>query len=419
MGYVGLPTAISLHDSGFHVIGIDISESLIQSLTDGRHAISEEAGLTIPNGESWEVTTDFKSSIPRCDIAILCVPTPVDETLKPNVSYVTSALKSVIDSKNPDKDLVIILESTVHPGTTRHCLSEAIGERDQSKLGVMLAYCPERISPGEPNRGVGGVSRVIGADSENLAAALTVLYSSITKESVTPVKSIEVAEASKLVENAQRDIDIAFVNELAIVLPKMGLDVEDVLEASSTKWNFHRHSPGMGVGGHCIPIDPHYYIEFAKKMGTPSAMSPSARQLNSSMPKHSAEEVNRFCDGSIGRILLMGYSYKPNVSDTRETPVGPFIEEVYRLGAKEIFVWDSWVGPNQIHELATPISDPFALENIDCIVICTAHDDILSLDWGRIKIIMSEPRIYDSRRCLNKAEMLEIGWSLHAIGMPL
>ena len=141
-----------------------------------------------------------------------------------------------------------------------------------------MAYCPERVSPGEGGYGVQDVGRVLGSEDPELSKILSELYRTITSGDVTTVSSIEVAEASKLVENAQRDIDIAFANELAVLMPKLGLDVEEVLSAASTKWNFHRHKPGIGVGGHCIPIDPHYYIEIARNLGVKTAMSPAARE---------------------------------------------------------------------------------------------------------------------------------------------
>ena len=155
---------------------------------------------------------------------------------------------------------MIILESTVQPGTTRSCIQLSIEKYPESKEKILMAYCPERVSPGEGGYGVEDVPRVIGSEDANLTRILSKLYENITSGGVIPVSSIEVAEASKLVENAQRDIDLAFANELAILLPRLGLDVEEVLSAASTKWNFHRHTPGIGVGGHCIPIDPHYYI---------------------------------------------------------------------------------------------------------------------------------------------------------------
>jgi nucleotide sugar dehydrogenase len=282
-----------------------------------------------------------------------------------------------------------------------------------------MAYCPERVSPGEGGYGVGDVGRVIGSCSVELTETLADLYRGITNGTVTPVSSIEVAEASKLVENAQRDIDIAFANELAILLPKMGLDVQEVLKAAETKWNFHRHTPGIGVGGHCIPIDPHYYMEIARNYGVISALSPAARELNSSMPNHNALEVLRLCNGTHPeRILVMGYAYKPNVSDTRETPVHPLVRVLFENGTKEIYVWDPLIASGRVREPARLVPDPYDLEGIDCIIIGTAHDAVIDAEWDRLRANMVSPRIYDGRRCLDPKVMIESGWAFHAIGRP-
>ena len=418
LGYVGLPTAIAFHGAGFHVVGIDTSEDVISSLKAGESSVSREIDLDLPVGERWELVSEFTSSIPYCDLAIVCVPTPVDENLQPDIGAVSSAIHSIIESSGEGK-LAIILESTVQPGTTRQCISESISKSGKSKENFLFAYCPERVSPGEGGYGVSEVSRVIGSEDPSLTHVLSDLYSRITSAGIHSVSSIEVAEASKLVENAQRDIDIAFVNELSILLPKLGLDVEEVLSAAATKWNFHRHTPGIGVGGHCIPIDPHYYIEIAKRNGVSSAMSPAARSLNSSMPRQAALEVIRLCDGvPPKRALILGYSYKPNVSDCRETPVLPFANVLLELGVKETLVWDPLIDKVTFPTSVSPVSDPYVTEGVECLVVATAHEEVLRLDWELMHQSMAIPRIFDGRRCLDPLEFMNNGWIFHAVGRP-
>ncbi len=418
LGYVGLPTALAFHKAGFHVTGIDVSESVILSLADGSNVLLKETSYSIPTGDKWHATSDFGDNIFFSDVVIVCVPTPVDSSMKPDLTSVRSALTSIIESKDPERKLTIIMESTVQPGTTRNSIVEIIGNQDIEKAGIMISYCPERVSPGEGEFGVEKVGRVIGSDYPELTEILASLYNFITIGGVTPVDSVEIAEASKLVENAQRDIDIAFVNELSILLPKLGLDVEKVLEAADTKWNFHRHTPGLGVGGHCIPIDPHYYIEIAERYGVNSALSPAARSLNSSMPSHSAREIVTLCGSQPDRVLVLGYSYKPNISDTRETPVIPLIEELYSSGSNKIFVWDPLVESENVQFPAEKIDDLYSLDKIDCLVVATSHDCVLGLDWGRLKEIMPSPKIFDSRRCIDGGRLRASGWDFHAIGMP-
>ena len=419
MGYVGLPTAISFHEAGFPVWGLDISEEVVTSLKTGKSRILEEMGKAVPSGRNWNIFSEYEECIPDTDVAIVCVPTPIDNQRKPDLKPVRESLNSIISSRNPDSNLVIILESTVQPGTTRGCIEEALSSSDDDGEGLFIAYCPERISPGEEGFGVTDVSRIIGAETKELAEELSFLYASITEGSIFPVSSIEVAEASKLVENAQRDIDIAFSNELSILMPKMGLDVEEVLEAASTKWNFHRHTPGMGVGGHCIPIDPHYYIEIARKYGVNSSLSPAARELNFSMPLYNANEVFKLCGKIPEKVLVMGYAYKPNISDTRETPLKPFISALAEAGVSQIMVWDPLVGESQLPESVSKINSLTEASSVDCIVIGTAHDDIVNLDWKWLFEISNSSFLYDSRRCLMPEKMEEIGWSFHAIGRPL
>ena len=418
LGYVGLPTAIAFHDAGFNVIGIDSSDKVVERLRLGKSRITDEIGISIPDGERWEITTDYGSSIPECDLAVVCVPTPVNDNLEPEIIAVNSAINSIVSSRKQGI-IAIVLESTVQPGTTRKCISEAISSNTSSSREILMAYCPERVSPGEGGFGVAQVSRVIGAQTPELTTALCALYGEITSGEVKAVSSIEVAEASKLVENAQRDIDIAFANELAILLPKLGLDVEEVLSAASTKWNFHRHTPGIGVGGHCIPIDPHYYIEIAKKNGVTSAMSPAARELNSSMPNHNANEILKLCGGKApNKVLILGFSYKPNVSDIRETPVMPLSRSLFELGTKEILVWDPHIDSSSFPKPIIGVSDPFSLESVDCMVLATAHDKILEMDWNELKKTLPIPRIFDGRRCLEPSQFTEKGWHFHAIGKP-
>ena len=420
LGYVGLPTAIAFHKAGFNVVGIDSSVSVIKSLRSGESPITDEVGMDIPSGDRWEVTTDYGSSIPSCDLAIICVPTPVDAELQPDLGPVKSAIDSVVGSLKIDCNLAIILESTVQPGTTRKCISESLVNSHVSSEQVLMAYCPERVSPGEGGYGVQDVGRVVGSEDPILTEVISQLYQQITSGNVRAVSSIEVAEASKLVENAQRDIDIAFVNELAVLLPKLGLDVEEVLSAAATKWNFHRHKPGIGVGGHCIPIDPHYYIDIAQSNGVDSVMSPAARVRNSSMPSFSAKEVVRLCDGKAPeKILILGYSYKPNVSDSRETPVLPFINELLDNGAGEILVWDPFIDTANLPNSVNQISDPYGQEGVECVVIATAHDEVIDLDWSNLKKTLKVPRIFDGRRCVEPAFFQNSGWTFHAVGRPL
>ena len=221
------------------------------------------------------------------------VPTPITDDLKPDLSYVRSAGIDVFSALRPGSRTVVVLESTVYPGVTAQTWYPEL-ERLGVKVGVdvEIAYCPERFNPGDPAHGVRQVARVIGCPNEDVGRGLVALYSRLTEEDVRYVGKLEVAEAAKVIENVQRDINIALVNELARIFPELDVDVEDVLSAAATKWNFHRYTPGVGVGGHRIPVDPYYMIQRAADVGVPAELITAARAVNRTMPKFVANVLN-------------------------------------------------------------------------------------------------------------------------------
>jgi len=415
LGYVGLPTAVSLHNLGFKVNGIDISKRIIDSLLRGNDPLSDSTSeLEIPvDSERWHVSNNFGENIAESDIILITVPTPIDSDDLPNLEYVRAASMDVLRNIN-SAGKVIVLESTVFPGVTREIiggLSEELGKE------VTLAYCPERVSPGDRRSSVNNVSRVIGCDDERMGKALAGIYSEITSGGCTFVGKIEVAEAAKLIENVQRDIDIAFANELSIILPKIGIDVEEVLNAAATKWNFHRHKPGIGVGGHCIPVDPYYYISLSEKVGEVSNISKSARELNRRMPEFAANEILNILNGEgEKKVLVLGYSYKPELGDCRETPVLPLITKLQENGAS-VALHDPHISKEEIPKDTEWCENPRGI-NVDIVIIATAHQSIIDLDWEEMLQGCSTKTIFDGRRVLSKNKMQEIGWIYRGIGIP-
>ena len=422
LGYVGLPTAVAFHEAGFDVVGVDVSEATISKILVGENPlIDESTELKIPfNSKTWMVTTDFEKAIPLSDLILITVPTPVNKDNSPDLSYVTSASLSVLKNIDKSKNTIVVLESTVYPGVTREILGGICDELGiQQGIEATLAYCPERVNPGDATRGIESVAQIVGCDDKEVGEYLAKIFGEITKESSTYVGKIEVAEASKLIENVQRDIDIALSNELAMVLPKMGIDVEDVLAAAATKWNFHRHSPGIGVGGHCIPVDPYFYISMAEEVGFPSLLSSSARRVNNSMPVNSAREILSKIDvDGEKKILILGYSYKAEVGDIRETPVEYMVDFLVKNGC-EVVVWDPYVEQEEYPEGIEVINDPFLVKNIDIIVLATGHSKITDLEWVRMgNQFRGSPIIYDGRRVLEKNMFDDMGWEYCGIGVP-
>ena len=416
LGYVGLPTALAFHDAGMQVTGIDVSEKVIQSLKNGRcHLIDDTESIDIPTESGrWRVCSDF-NSVGDLDVILITVPTPVSDDKKPDLSYVKSASKSVLENLKKDSNSIVVLESTVYPGVTRAILGgicDDLGLRQG--IDVTLAYCPERIDPGTAMR-VGNISRVVGCDDPIIGSYLADIYGKTTIAQSTYVGVMEVAEAAKMVENLQRDIDIALVNELSKVFPKIGIDTEDVLDASATKWNFRRFKPGIGVGGHCIPVDPYYYIQIARDNGIESQLALSARQVNESMPAESALRISKIIGK--GNVLILGYAYKENLGDTRETPVEHLSDALIDRGIG-ISIWDPIVQPGAIPGRFKRVVNLEDAPPVDMIVLSTAHQTILEIDWDWLKTITGCSAIFDGRRALNKKKMIADGWEYSGVGAP-
>jgi len=421
LGYVGLPTSLAFHDAGFSVHGIDINEGVIRKLSSGVSHLSdssEELEIPVDSGR-WSVGSSFSEAIPNADVILISVPTPTNSVKEPDLSFVDGAFKSVLSNLGGGRCPIMVLESTVFPGITNSISARLSGELGM-KCGedFELAYSPERVSPGEVGKSASNVARIVGSNDPEIGEKMAGIYSMITAGGCTYVGSIEVAEAAKMVENTQRDIDLAFANELAKVLPEMGIDVEEVLDAAATKWNFHRHKPGIGVGGHCIPVDPYYYMKFSREAGVPSTISPAARELNESMPRHSAENIlASIPDG--GNILVLGMAYKPNVGDFRETPVFPMVEHLISKGSR-VYIWDPYLTDEaKIPNKAIAIEGPFEKSlDIDCVVLATAHEEFLSLEWGNLLEFIPGNLVYDGPRVLDSNKMSEMGWQYSGVGFP-
>ena len=428
LGYVGLPTALSFYQSGFKIWGIDNSLSVISKLHKGQNPTGDPSldGL-IPNIEdkNWNVTKSFSESIPNCDVILVTVPTPVNEDKSMNSSYVFESGESIFSNLTSNSNTIVILESTVYPGSTNELWLPLV-KKYELEIGkdITLAYCPERHNPGDSKNNISTVARVIGCDDTNIGKELVYLYSELTKGNVRYVGKIEVAESAKLVENIQRDINIALVNELAIILPHLGVDVEDVLDAASSKWNFHRYKPGLGVGGHCIPIDPYFIIDKAKFQGLSANLVSSARKINELMPSVTSKQIKKILlshypnNKSSFNALIMGWSYKADIGDARESPSLHLFNELTNLNIK-VKCYDPYFDKNEMNDDFNFINNLNDISDIDILILATAHTEFIDMDWSNYIHIMNKPLIFDGRRCLNLKNMEEIGWSTYAIGKPI
>ena len=389
LGYVGLPLAQAFRRAGFNVVGFDIDPQKINALMAGRsyfkHICHERIAEMKP-GKGFEATTDF-SRIRDIDAILICVPTPLTKTRDPDMSYIVGTAETI--APHLKKGQLIVLESTTYPGTTRDVLRPIL-ERSGLKAGTdfYLAFSPEREDPANPDFTTRTIPKVVGGfdpASRDLAAAL---YGACI-EQVVPVSSCEVAEACKLTENIYRAVNIALVNELKVIYSAMGIDVWEVLEAASTKpFGFGRKenktffTPGPGLGGHCIPIDPFYLTWKAREHEIATRFIELAGEINTSMPDYvirqltiALNEHHMALRGA--KILVLGLAYKPDVDDLRESPAATIIEKLQGLGA-DVSYNDPYIPrtrPQREHDLRLQSVEltPQTLADQDAVLIVTNH----------------------------------------------
>lgn len=405
VGYVGLPLLLAFSKAGFKVVGFDVSAEKTRGLSEGRDVTKEhdeaEISAAIKRGATF---TSDPFRIKECDISIICVPTPVKESKEPDMGYVKSAAETVGANLKPGN--LVVLESTVYPGATEEIVVAALEKKSGLKCGrdFTVGYSPERINVGDKEHSLERVVKVISGMDDATAETMESLYNSIVKAGTFRAKDIKTAEAAKAIENIQRDINIALVNELALIFERMGIDVMEVLKAAATKWNFNVYYPGV-VGGHCIPEDPYFLVHKAKRVGYNPKIILAGRDINNFMPLHAVnlieeglKRAGKSLDGS--RVLLMGLTFKKNVRDVRNTPVKEMIAELAKSGA-DFIAYDPLVIKEQAEKaFGVKVANSLdGLEGIDCIAVLTDHDIFRGITMERLlKICNAKPVLVDTRR---------------------
>ncbi len=349
LGYVGLPLLYSFHKSGLKVVGFDIDQSKIDNINSGRayiKTLSETEMFELSSSKFCNATTDF-SRLSEVDAIIICVPTPLGSKNEPEMKYVIDTATTI--SKYLRKGQLISLESTTWPGTTTELLTPILesGSGLKAEKDFFVIFSPEREDPGNTEYNTRNIPKIIGADTEISKKLGVELYKSAI-DVVVPVSSTKVAEAAKLLENIFRSINIALVNELKVIFDRMDIDVFEVIEAAATKpFGFMKFTPGPGLGGHCIPIDPFYLTWKAKEFGIHTKFIELAGEINKMMPDYvvskTIEALNfrkKPVNGS--RILIIGVTYKPNVDDMRESPAFPIMDQLKNMGA-QVDYYDPWI----------------------------------------------------------------------------
>jgi UDP-N-acetyl-D-glucosamine/UDP-N-acetyl-D-galactosamine dehydrogenase len=393
LGYVGLPLAeaFARHTC---VVGVDCDAHKIEAL----RPTVESASL--------HLTIDAAEIAPA-RFVIIAVPTPVTRFKEPDLGFVRGAAESV--GRHLRKGMTVILESTVYPGVTEEVMTPILESESGLRCGrdFTVAYCPERINPGDFEHTIEKSTKVVSGSDAETAEHVARLYGMIAG-SVFRARDIRTAEAAKVIENVQRDLNIALVNELSIIFSKMGLDTKAVLDAAATKWNFHRYSPGM-VGGHCIPVDPYYLVYRAKELGYHPQVILAGRSINDSMPKLIAEMTVKALNDARkvirdSRVLVMGLTYKENVPDMRESPSLHLIDELRAYGC-EVAAWDPLVTKGELPPDTHLVASLDEVQGLDAVVVAVAHSAFTEVSLDALRshmhphpVLMDVRRMHDGRR---------------------
>lgn len=399
LGYVGMPLAVALAKYG-PVFGYDINKKRVAELNNGLDS-NREITEVVLRGTSCQFTDDI-DAIKTSDIYIVTVPTPIDDNNDPDLTVVekaTAALGKVIK-----KGDIICYESTVYPGVTEDICGPILEQASGLKCGVdfFLGYSPERINPGDEVHTVENITKVVAGQTPEVADLLVELYGQMNGGKIYKAKDIKTAEASKAIENAQRDINIAFINEITMLLNKHGLSAHDVIEAASTKWNFLPFRPGL-VGGHCIGVDPYYLAKSAIDVGHQPEVILAGRKTNDGMGAYVAENIDHYLGSKASDILILGFTFKENINDIRNTKVVDVVKRLRDLG-HTVDIHDPHAIEEEVQEhygMALTASMPKD-KTYDCLALLVPHSIYRDMHAGTLQRFLKKdgavtPLIYDMK----------------------
>ena len=409
LGYVGLPLAIEFAKK-YDVVGYDINKEKLDKYLQGIDVTNEVGDEAVKN-TTMTFSNDEKD-LKQCKFHIVAVPTPINLDKTPNLEPVIGASRTV--GRNLSVGDIVVYESTVYPGTTEEICIPILEEESGLTFGkdFKVGYSPERINPGDKVNTLTKIKKVVSGSDEEALKEISALYGSIIEAGIFEAESIKVAEAAKVIENSQRDINIAFMNELSIVFNKMNIPTKAVLEAASTKWNFLKFTPGL-VGGHCIGVDPYYFTYKAEQLGYHSQIILSGRKINDDMGKYVASEIikkmikaKQEIDGA--RVAILGLTFKENVADVRNTKIIDIVDELKEYGV-EILVYDPVADVEDVYrEYGIELVAKEELHGLDCVVLAVPHDVFLEqfplekieeLFRNDKKVFVDIKSVYDRKEC--------------------
>ena len=416
LGYVGMPLAVAFAGKGVKVIGFDINSARIQMYRDGIDFTREVGDEAVKN--SGVFFTDDETQLRQASFHIVAVPTPINQDHTPNLRPVEGA--SVIVGRNLTKGSVVVYESTVYPGVTEDVCIPILEKESGLKCGVdfKVGYSPERINPGDQVHRLENIKKIVsGMDAES-CALIEQVYNMVVEVGTYPVSSIKTAEAIKVVENSQRDINIAFMNELAMVFDKMGIDTAEVVAGMNTKWNALRFYPGL-VGGHCIGVDPYYFTYEAEKLGYHSQIILAGRKVNDAMGAFVADATIKqlvLAGKKVrdAKVVILGVTFKENCPDTRNSKVTDIVKRLNEYGIQPVLV-DEQADEAAAEEYPTALVPLREVRDADCVILAVAHKEFKAMTLAQLDALFAkctndEKVIVDVKSILSKAEVEAAGY---------
>lgn len=398
LGYVGLPLAVYMARH-YPVVGFDIDRRRVSELAEKRDRTNEVTGEEFAAAGDLTFTAEV-GDLASCNFYIVTVPTPIDENKRPDLGALVAASRTVGEALAPGD--VVVFESTVYPGATEEVCIPEIEARSGLAYNTdfFAGYSPERINPGDQTHRLPDIVKVTSGSTPEIADLVDAVYAKVITAGTHKVASIRVAEAAKVIENIQRDVNIALINELAMLFKELGLETRDVLEAAATKWNFHGYRPGL-VGGHCIGVDPYYLTHKAQSIGFHPEMILAGRRINDGMARYVAQDVIKAMlkrklrvDGA--RLLVLGFTFKENCPDTRNTKIADLARELAGFGA-EVTVHDPLADSElALSEYGLAVENALPEGPFDTIVLAVKHNAIVALGADRLQALLSDGGlIYD------------------------
>jgi len=427
IGRIGLPTALSFAKSGLRTIGVDINKELISKIKNKDFPLRDEPGYQeifeqVISNEKFIVTTKIEDAVLNSQIILLSLPTPMDKNNIPDYTALRTVAKQLKNLVNLGS--IIIVESTIEPGFIENEFINLV-ENEERKIkagkNIGIGVCPETANPGEIMKDFEKLPRLVGATDEKTSQIITEIYKHVFPVEMIKMPNCKTANAVKLTTNIFRDVNIAFVNELAILFEKLGIDVKTVLEAADKKYNFQIHFPGAGVGGPCLPVNSYQMLNSAKEFGVDLLkMVKLGREINESMPYHvidllkdALNEGNKQLESS--KILILGISYKPNVKDIQLSPAELIISKLKKLGA-EIRIFDPYFKATSIYGIETASDLDEVISEVDAVIIVTAHNEFQNIKPEYFVSKMKSPIIVDSRGIIDIHAAKKAGLVFRGLG---